>query len=161
MAPLVPAGDTQSLTDHAGGIRPDSSRISWRLCGYPPSGLTTWSGSVPVHQQADGNFIYYGMREFGMTAMANGIALHGGGLPYTSTFLMFVKYARNAGRMTALMKLRHIMAYTHESIGIGEDAPGHQPVEQLASLRHELTSKATIIHRIQPIIGVTKTGLLK
>ncbi|NUU64842.1 transketolase [Enterobacteriaceae bacterium BIT-l23] len=100
-----------------------------------PSCLTTWSGSVPVHQQADGNFIHYGVREFGMTAMANGIALHGGFLPYTSTFLMFVEYARNAVRMAALMKLRHIMVYTHDSIGMGEDGPTHQPVEQLASLR--------------------------
>ncbi|WP_336282298.1 transketolase [Cronobacter dublinensis] len=100
-----------------------------------PSCLTTWSGSVPVHERSDGNFIHYGVREFGMTAMANGIALYGGFLPYTSTFLMFVEYAKNAVRMAALMKLRHIMVYTHDSIGMGEDGPTHQPVEQLASLR--------------------------
>lgn len=100
-----------------------------------PSCLTTWSGSVPVNEKADGNFIHYGVREFGMTAMANGMALYGGFLPYTSTFLMFVEYARNAVRMAALMKLRHIMVYTHDSIGMGEDGPTHQPVEQLSSLR--------------------------
>ncbi|WP_312463934.1 transketolase [Pantoea endophytica] len=100
-----------------------------------PSCLTTWSGSVPVHEKDSGNFIHYGVREFGMTAIANGIALHGGFLAYSSTFLMFVEYARNAVRMAALMKLRHIMVYTHDSIGMGEDGPTHQPIEQLASLR--------------------------
>lgn len=100
-----------------------------------PSNLTMWSGSKSIKDDAAGNYIHYGVREFGMTAIANGIALHGGFLPYTSTFLMFVEYARNAARMAALMKQRHVMVYTHDSIGLGEDGPTHQPVEQLASLR--------------------------
>jgi len=100
-----------------------------------PSNLTLWSGSKAINDDPAGNYIHYGVREFGMTAIANGIALHGGFLPYTSTFLMFVEYARNAVRMAALMKQRHVMVYTHDSIGLGEDGPTHQPVEQLASLR--------------------------
>jgi len=100
-----------------------------------PSNLTMWSGSKPINEDAAGNYIHYGVREFGMTAIANGISLHGGFLPYTATFLMFVEYARNAVRMAALMKLRQVMVYTHDSIGLGEDGPTHQPVEQLASLR--------------------------
>lgn len=100
-----------------------------------PSNLTCWSGSRSIARQAEGNYIHYGVREFGMTAIANGIALHGGFLPYTATFLMFMEYARNAVRMAALMKQRQIMIYTHDSIGLGEDGPTHQPVEQLASLR--------------------------
>ncbi|MCB3525143.1 transketolase [Klebsiella grimontii] len=100
-----------------------------------PSNLTLWSGSQAINEQSGGNYIHYGVREFGMTAIANGIALHGGFLPYTSTFLMFVEYARNAVRMTALMKQRQVMVYTHDSIGLGEDGPTHQPVEQIASLR--------------------------
>ncbi|PWW12824.1 transketolase [Mangrovibacter plantisponsor] len=100
-----------------------------------PSNLTIWSGSKSINEDTAGNYIHYGVREFGMTAIANGIALHGGFLPYTSTFLMFVEYARNAVRMAALMKQRQVMVYTHDSIGLGEDGPTHQPVEQLASLR--------------------------
>ncbi|WP_072094011.1 transketolase family protein [Trabulsiella odontotermitis] len=100
-----------------------------------PSNLTLWSGSKAINEDAAGNYIHYGVREFGMTAIANGIALHGGFLPYTSTFLMFVEYARNAVRMAALMKQRQVMVYTHDSIGLGEDGPTHQPVEQMASLR--------------------------
>ncbi|HDF5702817.1 TPA: transketolase, partial [Klebsiella variicola] len=100
-----------------------------------PSNLTLWSGSKPINEDTAGNYIHYGVREFGMTAIANGIALHGGFLPYTSTFLMFVEYARNAVRMAALMKQRQVMVYTHDSIGLGEDGPTHQPVEQVASLR--------------------------
>ncbi|GAB3417418.1 MULTISPECIES: transketolase [Erwinia] len=100
-----------------------------------PSNLTMWSGSKPINEDAAGNYIHYGVREFGMTAIANGITLHGGFLPYTATFLMFVEYARNAVRMAALMKIRQVMVYTHDSIGLGEDGPTHQPVEQLASLR--------------------------
>jgi len=100
-----------------------------------PSNLTIWSKSVSIADQASGNYIHYGVREFGMTAIANGIAHHGGFVPYTATFLMFVEYARNAVRMAALMKARQIMVYTHDSIGLGEDGPTHQPVEQLASLR--------------------------
>ncbi|WP_455816777.1 transketolase [Pseudomonas cerasi] len=100
-----------------------------------PSNLTMWSGSKPINEDAAGNYIHYGVREFGMTAIANGITLHGGFLPYTATFLMFVEYARNAARMAALMKIRQVMVYTHDSIGLGEDGPTHQPVEQIASLR--------------------------
>ncbi|MEI7200641.1 transketolase [Pectobacterium parvum] len=100
-----------------------------------PSNLTIWSGSVSLDKDHAGNYIHYGVREFGMTAIANGIALHGGFVPYTATFLMFVEYARNAVRMAALMKIRSIYVYTHDSIGLGEDGPTHQPVEQLASLR--------------------------
>mgnify|MGYP000088099778 CR=1 FL=1 len=99
------------------------------------SNLTNWSGSTPITENANGNYIYYGVREFGMTAMASGIALHGGLIPYTATFLIFMEYARNAARMAALMKQRSILVYTHDSIGQGEDGPTHQPVEQLSSLR--------------------------
>ncbi|MBT9429148.1 transketolase [Candidatus Symbiopectobacterium endolongispinus] len=100
-----------------------------------PSNLTIWSGSVSRDKDPAGNYIHYGVREFGMTAIANGLALYGGFLPYTATFLMFVEYARNAVRMAALMKIRSIYVYTHDPIGLGEDGPTHQPVEQLASLR--------------------------
>ncbi|HGY5812626.1 TPA: transketolase, partial [Serratia marcescens] len=100
-----------------------------------PSNLTMWSGSKALNVDPAGNYIHYGVREFGMTAITNGIALHGGFLPYSATFLMFVEYARNAVRMAALMKLRNVFVYTHDSIGLGEDGPTHQPVEQLASLR--------------------------
>ncbi|MGY5955982.1 transketolase [Kosakonia sp. BK9b] len=100
-----------------------------------PSNLTIWSGSTSLKEDPAGNYIHYGVREFGMTAIANGIAHHGGFIPYTATFLMFVEYARNAARMAALMKARQIMVYTHDSIGLGEDGPTHQAVEQLASLR--------------------------
>ncbi len=92
-----------------------------------PSNLTIWSGSTSIKEDPAGNYIHYGVREFGMTAVANGITpLHGGFIPYTSTFLMFVEYARNAARMAALMKARQIMVYTHDSIGLGEDGPTHQ-----------------------------------
>lgn len=100
-----------------------------------PSNLTMWSGSKSVGDDQAGNYIHYGVREFGMTAITNGIALHGGFLPYSATFLMFVEYARNAVRMAALMKIRNVFVYTHDSIGLGEDGPTHQPVEQIASLR--------------------------
>ncbi|MGQ8818070.1 transketolase [Serratia sp. NA_13] len=100
-----------------------------------PSNLTMWSGSKPLNEDLAGNYIHYGVREFGMTAITNGIALHGGFLPYSATFLMFVEYARNAVRMAALMKIRNLFVYTHDSIGLGEDGPTHQPVEQMASLR--------------------------
>ena len=99
------------------------------------SNLTNWSGSSAISQKADGNYIYYGVREFGMSAIATGMALHGGFIPYTATFLIFMEYARNAVRMSALMKQQSIFVYTHDSIGQGEDGPTHQPVEQLASLR--------------------------
>ncbi|MDC9785145.1 transketolase [Proteus mirabilis] len=100
-----------------------------------PSNLTMWSGSKALNQDKAGNYIHYGVREFGMSAIMNGIALHGGFVPYGATFLMFMEYARNAVRMAALMKIRSIFVYTHDSIGLGEDGPTHQPVEQMASLR--------------------------
>ncbi|MBY6064876.1 transketolase [Pseudidiomarina sediminum] len=100
------------------------------------SNLTLWSGAKGVTaDDASGNYVYYGVREFGMSAIMNGVALHGGLVPYGATFLMFMEYARNAVRMAALMKQRSIFVYTHDSIGLGEDGPTHQPVEQLASLR--------------------------
>ena len=101
-----------------------------------PSNLTMWSGSKSLTaDDFSGNYIHYGVREFGMTAIMNGMALHGGFVPYGATFLMFMEYARNAMRMAALMKIQNIQVYTHDSIGLGEDGPTHQPVEQVASLR--------------------------
>jgi transketolase len=101
-----------------------------------PSNLTAWSGSKSITDgNADGNYLSYGVREFGMSAIMNGVALHGGFIPYGGTFLMFSEYARNALRMAALMKLRSIFVYTHDSIGLGEDGPTHQPVEQIPTLR--------------------------
>ncbi len=97
--------------------------------------FTNWSGSVPVTRNAPGNYVHFGVREFGMSAIANGVALHGGLIPYTGTFLTFSDYARNAVRMSALMKLRNVYVYTHDSIGLGEDGPTHQSVEHAASLR--------------------------
>jgi transketolase len=100
------------------------------------SNLTKWSGSKGLTaNDASGNYIYYGVREFGMSAIMNGIAAHGGFIPYGGTFLMFQQYAANAVRMAALMKLRNIFVYTHDSIGQGEDGPTHQPIEVLATLR--------------------------
>ena len=101
-----------------------------------PSNLTAHKGSVSISDTvADGNYISYGVREFGMSAIMNGMALHGGFIPYGGTFLMFSEYARNALRMAALMKVQSIFVYTHDSIGLGEDGPTHQPVEQIATLR--------------------------
>jgi transketolase len=101
------------------------------------SNLTLWKGSKDVNLgTADGNYIYFGVREFGMTAIANGLALHGGFIPYDATFLVFSDYARNAVRMSALIPAGSIHVYTHDSIGLGEDGPTHQPVEHLASLRY-------------------------
>ncbi|WP_108124306.1 transketolase [Saccharospirillum mangrovi] len=100
------------------------------------SNLTLWSGARGVSQaEPDGNYCFYGVREFGMTAIMNGLSLHGGFRPYGATFLIFMEYARNAVRMSALMKQPVIHVYTHDSIGLGEDGPTHQPIEQLASLR--------------------------
>jgi len=99
------------------------------------SNLTIWNGSKGIQEEADGNYIYYGVREFGMTAIINGLSLYGGFKPYGATFLMFSEYARNALRMAALMKLPNIQVFTHDSIGLGEDGPTHQPVEQTATLR--------------------------
>lgn len=101
------------------------------------SNLTLWEGCKGVSaEDASGNYMFYGVREFAMSAMMNGIALHKGFVPYGATFLMFMEYARNAVRMAALMKQRAIFVYTHDSIGLGEDGPTHQPVEQVASLRN-------------------------
>ncbi len=100
-----------------------------------PSNLTTWKECKSVVDDAAGNYLSYGVREFGMSAMMNGMALHGGFIPFGATFLMFSEYARNALRMAALMKQRALFVYTHDSIGLGEDGPTHQPVEQIATLR--------------------------
>ncbi len=101
-----------------------------------PSNLTMWKGSKAISSNdASGNYIHYGVREFGMSAVMNGIALHGGFIPYGGTFLIFMEYARNAVRMAALMGLPVVYVYTHDSIGLGEDGPTHQPVEQAAMLR--------------------------
>lgn len=100
-----------------------------------PSNLTDWSKSIAINAQHSGNYIHYGVREFAMSAIMNGLALHGGIKPFGATFLMFSEYARNALRMAALMKINPIFVYTHDSIGLGEDGPTHQPVEQIASLR--------------------------
>lgn len=101
------------------------------------SNLTLWSGSKDANgEDAEANYIYYGVREFAMTAISNGIALHGGFIPYDATFLVFSDYARNAVRMSALMGAHAIHVYTHDSIGLGEDGPTHQPIEHLASLRY-------------------------
>ncbi|MGX5172675.1 transketolase [Aliikangiella sp. IMCC44653] len=100
------------------------------------SNLTLWSGAKGIDaQDASGNYLYYGVREFGMCAIMNGIKLHGGFVPFGGTFLMFMEYARNAIRMAALMKQQAIYVFTHDSIGLGEDGPTHQPVEQLSSMR--------------------------
>lgn len=124
---------SQNTLNAFGPLLPEFMGGSADLAG---SNLTIWSGSKPLTQtDASGNYVYYGVREFGMSAIMNGIALHGGFVPYGATFLMFMEYARNAVRMAALMKQRVIFVYTHDSIGLGEDGPTHQPVEQLASLR--------------------------
>jgi transketolase len=99
------------------------------------SNNTNWSGSKPLTADAAGNYVYYGVREFAMGAIMNGMVLHGGLIPYGGTFLVFSDYARNALRMAALMKVQSIFVFTHDSIGLGEDGPTHQPVEHAASLR--------------------------
>ncbi|HFQ13283.1 MAG TPA: transketolase [Gammaproteobacteria bacterium] len=99
------------------------------------SNLTEWSGYKPMINNVEANYVNYGVREFGMSAIMNGIALHGGLIPFGATFLMFSEYARNALRMAALMKQRSIFVYTHDSIGLGEDGPTHQPIEQIPTLR--------------------------
>jgi len=99
------------------------------------SNLTMWSGSNPIGAARTGNYLFYGVREFGMAAIMNGLALHGGFIPYGATFLVFSDYCRNALRVAALMNLRSIFVFTHDSIGLGEDGPTHQPVEHAASLR--------------------------
>ncbi|MFW2002667.1 transketolase [Acinetobacter ursingii] len=123
---------SQNTLQAFGPLLPELLGGSADLAG---SNLTLWKGCVGVQDNPAGNYVHYGVREFGMTAIANGVALHGGFIPYVATFLMFMEYARNAVRMSALMKQRVIHVYTHDSIGLGEDGPTHQPVEQIASLR--------------------------
>ena len=124
---------SQNCLNALGPLLPELLGGSADLAG---SNLTLWDDARGVSAaDANGNYVYYGVREFGMTAIMNGIALHGGFVPYGATFLIFMEYARNAVRMAALMKLRSILVYTHDSIGLGEDGPTHQPVEQLTSLR--------------------------
>ncbi len=124
---------SQMALEAFGPLLPELIGGSADLAG---SNNTIWSGSVDVNQGTDqGNYVYFGVREFGMTAVCNGIALHGGFVPYNATFLVFSDYARNAVRMSALIPTRNIHVYTHDSIGLGEDGPTHQPVEHVASLR--------------------------
>ena len=117
------------------GLAPALPELLGGSADLASSNLTLWSGSRGVSKKDGGNYVYYGVREFGMAAMMNGMALHGGVIPYGATFLMFSEYARNALRMAALMKIRSIFVFTHDSIGLGEDGPTHQPVEQTATLR--------------------------
>ncbi len=124
---------SQNCLNAFGPLLPELLGGSADLAG---SNLTLWKGCKPVvAEDASGNYMYYGVREFGMAAIMNGVALHGGLIPYGATFLMFMEYARNAVRMSALMKQRVIYVFTHDSIGLGEDGPTHQPIEQLTSLR--------------------------
>lgn len=123
---------SQNALNAYGPLLPEFMGGSADLAG---SNLTLWSGCKGINKQVDGNYVYYGVREFGMAAIMNGIALHGGFIPYGATFLIFSEYARNALRMAALMKIRSILVFTHDSIGLGEDGPTHQPIEQTATLR--------------------------
>lgn len=124
---------SQNAINALGPVLPELLGGSADLAG---SNLTLWDESKGLEAgDASGNYIYYGVREFGMSAIMNGIALHGGFIPYGGTFLIFMEYARNAVRMAALMQQRCIFVYTHDSIGLGEDGPTHQPVEQLTALR--------------------------
>ena len=123
---------SQNTIEAFGGMLPELLGGSADLAG---SNLTLWSGSKGIQDDAAGNYIFYGVREFGMSGIMNGISLHGGFINYGATFLMFMEYARNAVRMSALMGIQNIFVYTHDSIGQGEDGPTHQPIEQLANLR--------------------------
>ncbi|NTV15563.1 MAG: transketolase [Desulfobulbaceae bacterium] len=123
---------SQNCLNGYGPLLPELIGGSADLAG---SNLTLWKGSRGIQAEPAGNYIFFGVREFGMAAIANGLALHGGFIPYTATFLIFSEYARNALRMAALMKQRSIYVFTHDSIGLGEDGPTHQPVEQAATLR--------------------------
>ena len=125
---------SQNALNAYGPMLPELLGGSADLAG---SNLTLWSGAKGISKDdASGNYLFYGVREFGMSAIMNGISLHGGFIPYGATFLVFMEYARNALRMAALMKQRAIHVYTHDSIGLGEDGPTHQPIEQVANLRH-------------------------
>jgi transketolase len=123
---------SQQALEALGPVLPELIGGSADLTG---SVLTNWSGSRTVTASASGNYVYFGVREFAMSAIANGLALHGGFIPYVGTFLTFSDYARNAVRLASLMKLRTIFVYTHDSIGLGEDGPTHQPIEHAAALR--------------------------
>jgi transketolase len=123
---------SQSALEALAPILPELVGGSADLTG---SNLTLWSGSMPVGRARGGNYVYYGVREFGMSAIMNGLALHGGLIPYGGTFLTFSDYSRNALRMAALMRIRTIFVFTHDSIGLGEDGPTHQSVEHAAALR--------------------------
>ncbi|KMT64891.1 transketolase [Catenovulum maritimum] len=123
---------SQNTIEAFGALLPELLGGSADLAG---SNLTLWSGSKGIQDDAAGNYIFYGVREFGMSGIMNGISLHGGFINYGATFMMFMEYARNAVRMSALMGIQNIFVYTHDSIGQGEDGPTHQPVEQLANLR--------------------------
>lgn len=124
---------SQNTLNAYGPMLPELLGGSADLAG---SNLTIWNDSKPLTKEdASGNYVYYGVREFGMAAIMNGVALHGGFVPYGATFLIFMEYCRNAVRMAALMKQRSVYVFTHDSIGLGEDGPTHQPIEQLASLR--------------------------
>ena len=123
---------SQNTIEAFGAILPELLGGSADLAG---SNLTLWSGSKGIETDPAGNYIYYGVREFGMSGIMNGVSLHGGFINYGATFVMFMEYARNAVRMSALMGIQNVFVYTHDSIGQGEDGPTHQPVEQLTNLR--------------------------
>lgn len=123
---------SQNTIEAFGKVLPEMLGGSADLAG---SNLTLWSGSKGIETDAAGNYIFYGVREFGMSGIMNGISLHGGFINYGATFMMFMEYARNAVRMSALMGIQNIFVYTHDSIGQGEDGPTHQPIEQLTNLR--------------------------
>ncbi len=123
---------SQNAIEAFGPVLPEMLGGSADLAG---SNLTLWSGSKGIETDPAGNYIFYGVREFGMSGIMNGISLHGGFINYGATFMMFMEYARNAVRMSALMGIQNIFVYTHDSIGQGEDGPTHQPIEQLTNLR--------------------------
>jgi transketolase len=123
---------SQNTIEVFGAMLPELLGGSADLAG---SNLTLWSGSKGIQDDAAGNYIFYGVREFGMSGIMNGISLHGGFINYGATFMMFMEYARNAVRMSALMGIQNVFVYTHDSIGQGEDGPTHQPIEQLTNLR--------------------------
>ncbi len=131
-----PAATRQSSKMALDALAPMLPELIGGSADLTGSNLTCWDGAVPIDEKSgDGSYIYFGVREFGMSAMVNGLALHGGFIPFAATFLMFSEYARNAVRMSALMGIGSIFVYTHDSIGLGEDGPTHQAVEQAATLR--------------------------
>ena len=133
MQPMATRKASQNAIEFYANLLPEIIGGSADLSG---SNLTMWNSSQPITaENASGNYLFYGVREFGMTAIANGISIHSGLKPFCATFLIFMEYARNAVRMAALMGLPSIFVYTHDSIGQGEDGPTHQPIEQLATLR--------------------------